>query len=165
MSPSAAVLLRQARQRAHLTQRELAERAGVAQSVISTYELAGREPSLPTLERLIAATGFTLNLSLRSAIADSLRERLASNRVELLASLSALGAERVRVFGSVARGDAGPESDIDLLVDLTPDTGLFALARMHGEAERILGVPVDIVPADSLKPDVAASALAEALPL
>jgi predicted nucleotidyltransferase len=71
----------------------------------------------------------------------------------------------VRLFGSVARGDDGPDSDVDLLVDVAPGVGLFALGRMRSEAERILGISVDIVPANSLKPDVADRVLAEAIAL
>ena len=87
------------------------------------------------------------------------------NRSRLLRTLGTLGATDVRLFGSVARGDDGPDSDIDLLVDIAPDIGLFALGRMRSEAERILGSSVDIVPANSLKPDVAERALAEAISL
>jgi predicted nucleotidyltransferase len=73
-----------------------------------------------------------------------------------------LGATNVRLFGSVARGDDGPNSDVDLLVDLKPNVGLFALGEMSAEAKRILGCSVDIVPANSLKPDLAERVLAEA---
>jgi hypothetical protein len=58
-----------------------------------------------------------------------------------------------------------PESDVDLLVDVEPTVGFFALGQMRTEAERILETSVDIVPANSLKPDVAERVLAEAIPL
>lgn len=87
------------------------------------------------------------------------------NAGRLLRVLSSLGARNVRLFGSVARGEDAAGSDIDLLVDIEPTVGLFALGRMRSEAERILGTTVDIVPADSLKPDVAERVLAEAIPL
>jgi predicted nucleotidyltransferase len=94
-----------------------------------------------------------------------LRARLNSDREELLAALAELGASNVRVFGSVARGDESETSDIDLLVDITDDVGMFALGGMRSAAERILDAPVDIVPASSLKADVAESVLREARPV
>jgi hypothetical protein len=60
-------------------------------------------------------------------------------------------ANRVRVFGSVARGDDRPDSDIDLLVDFAPDSSLFDLMRMARELEQLLGHPVDVVSTGGLK--------------
>ncbi|MGI8537264.1 MAG: nucleotidyltransferase family protein [Mycobacteriales bacterium] len=62
----------------------------------------------------------------------------------------------VRVFGSVARGEQGPDSDLDLLVHLPEDTGLV-LGRFGDELHKLLGVPVHVVPDDGLKPRVRAS--------
>jgi transcriptional regulator with XRE-family HTH domain len=59
-----ASLIRQARERAGLTQQELADRAGVPQSTVSVYERAIRVPTLPTLERLLRAAGFTVEVDL-----------------------------------------------------------------------------------------------------
>lgn len=94
-----------------------------------------------------------------------LRELVHTHRDELGAALGSLGASRVRLFGSVARGDSNEQSDVDLLVTLDAGVGLFALSRMRGEAERILGVDVDVVPEDSLKPGVRESVLADAVSL
>lgn len=94
-----------------------------------------------------------------------LREQLEAHRDELVAALEDLGASNIRVFGSVARGDESPTSDIDLLVDLADDVGMFALGRMRSTAERILGAQVDIVPTSSLKEDVATTVLDEARPV
>lgn len=167
MTP-AAELLRSARETSGLTQRELGERAGVTQSVVSAYESGRREPSLSTLSKLVGATG--LRLETRVIPADredgaDLRRLVHSRRHALEKALRPLGAARIRVFGSVARGEATAESDVDLLVQLQDGVGLFALAWMRGEAERILGVEVDIVPEDSLKPDVRESVLADAVAL
>jgi predicted nucleotidyltransferase len=74
-------------------------------------------------------------------------------------------ASNVRVVGSVARGEDEPSSDIDLLVDLAPDADLLDSAGLNVELERLLGHSVDVVPARMLKPRVASSALAEAVPL
>lgn len=60
-------LVRDARRRAGLTQRELARRSGVEQPVISAYERGRRQPTLPTLLRLLRAAGFELDAELRPA--------------------------------------------------------------------------------------------------
>ena len=57
----------------------------------------------------------------------------------------------MRLFGSVARGDDRPDSDIDLLVDFDRDSSLFDLMRMTRELEELLGHPVDVVSAGGLK--------------
>ncbi len=166
MINSAAAAIRETRLRAGMTQTELAARAQVTQSVVSAYESARREPGFETLRKLIAAAGFDLEVVLSPSPERSpLRASVDRNRMGLARALQKLGARNVRLFGSVARGDDGPQSDIDLLVDVTSGVGLFALGQMRSEAERILGSSVDIVPANSLKKDVAERVLAEAIAL
>lgn len=63
-APRAGWLIVEARRRAGLTQRQLADRASVPQSTISVYERGGREPTLPTLARLVGAAGFRVELDL-----------------------------------------------------------------------------------------------------
>jgi predicted nucleotidyltransferase/DNA-binding XRE family transcriptional regulator len=161
---NAASTIRDARLRAKLTQLELARRANLAQSVVSAYESSRREPSIDMLRKLAGAAGFDLAITLvPSRPMSERRAAVEANRISLLRSLSKLGVRHVRLFGSVARGDDGPESDIDLLVDIRSSVSLFDLGRMRAEAERILGSSVDIVPSNSLKPDVVESVLAEAI--
>ena len=69
------------------------------------------------------------------------------------------------MFGSLARGEDSDRSDVDLLVDLSSDVGLVALSGLAREIGEIVGVGVDVVPADSLEPAVRERALAEAIPL
>ena len=59
--------------------------------------------------------------------------------------VAAHGGRNVRVFGSVARREAGPESDVDLIVDVEPGTGLFEVGAMEDELARLLGRSVDVV--------------------
>lgn len=70
----------------------------------------------------------------------------------------------VRVFGSVARGDASEASDIDFLVDFEPDSSLFDLLHLTSELEQLLGHPVDVVSVGGLK-DRDREILAEAVEL
>ena len=68
---------------------------------------------------------------------------------------AAHGATNLRAFGSVARGEDRPDSDLDLLVDLPASMGLLGLGRLERDLEAALdGVRVDVVPATDLKPDV-----------
>jgi predicted nucleotidyltransferase/DNA-binding XRE family transcriptional regulator len=171
-SLSTGSLLREARARANLSQTDVARRAHVAQSVVSAYESGRREPSFSTLSRLITATGHRLEIELktdegvRPGIPDTpLGRRLRQRRKSVLAAAGKNGAANVRVFGSVARGEDTPDSDIDILVDLSPSCGLVALARLEREISQILGVSVDVVPAGSLRPHVRIEAEKEAIPL
>jgi hypothetical protein len=75
------------------------------------------------------------------------------------------GATNIRVFGSVARGEATPSSDLDLLVDLEPGRSLVDLGGLLMDIADLLGVDVDVVTEASLKPRVRARVLAEAVRL
>ena len=165
-------LLRQARINARLSQTEVARRALVAQSVVSAYESGRREPSVSTLERLIRATGHRLILDLERSsdyppgLPDTPRgRRLRQRRRAILACAALHGASNVRVFGSTARGEDRPDSDVDLVVDLDKGTGLFALEALRRELSEILGVPVDVAPSDSLRPRVREEVEREAIPI
>lgn len=76
-----------------------------------------------------------------------LRER--RHEVERVASLH--GARGVRVFGSVARGEAGPESDLDLLVDMERRRGLFEQASLRSDLEELLHCPVHLATKGGLR--------------
>lgn len=60
----------------------------------------------------------------------NLADLLTAKREEILDTAARHGAHNVRVFGSVARGDTGPDSDLDLLVELDPDRSLFDQAAL-----------------------------------
>ncbi len=165
-------LLRRARLSARLAQTEVVRRALVAQSVISAYESGRREPSVSMLERLVRATGHRLVLDLERSndyppgLPDTpLGRRLRQRRRSILACAAFHGAQNVRVFGSIARGEDRPDSDVDLLVDLDKGTGLFALEALRRELSEILGVSVDIALSDSLRPRVREEVEREAIPI
>ena len=166
---AAGELLRRARKQAGLSQAELARRARVTQSVVSAYESGARQPSLPTLARLVEATGLALEVGISSGPdaprgTGPLARSLDEHRSEVLGVLGRYRLANPRVFGSVASGSEKPGSDIDILVDVPSGTGLLSLARCQAELEALLGAPVDLVPASDLKPciadDVAAGAVA-----
>ena len=75
------------------------------------------------------------------------------------------GIRNIRVFGSFARGDARPESDLDLLVEYVPGESGFAFVHFCEEAEALLGRSVDVATENSLHPLIRERVLAEALPL
>jgi uncharacterized protein len=160
----AGTLLRQARKSAGLSQVELAARADVTQSVISAYESGHRQPAIPTLAMLVEATGHELVVGVRrqprrlGRLTGPIGRRVRRRRRDLVAAAAAHGVSNLRVFGSVARGEDRPDSDVDLLADLPPGMGLFGLGRVQDELEALLGVRVDLVPAGDLKPDVRARA-------
>lgn len=126
---AAGLIVRDARRRAGMSQIELGRRAGVTQSVVSAYESGRRQPSLPTLERLVRAAGLELDMAVRpagpgsSAARGSLGERLARSGARVREIAGSYGLSNVRVFGSVARGEDSGDSDVDLLVDVGPGVG------------------------------------------
>lgn len=163
VTESAAEILLRARLRAGLTQDAVARRAGVSQSVVSAYEKGRREPTLPTLRRLVDATGTRLEIDLSAPL--STLERVRTRRDELIGELGRLGVTNIRVFGSVARGDDTADSDVDLLVHLAPEADLITLGAAMNVAERILNATVDVVPDIGLKAGIKEEVLREAVPL
>jgi uncharacterized protein len=78
----------------------------------------------------------------------ALRER----RAEILALAERRRARNVRVFGSVGRGDAGADSDIDILVDMDPNATLIDLIGLEQDLSELLGRRVDVVTEDGVSP-------------
>lgn len=77
---------------------------------------------------------------------------LAEHRAEIAERAKKHGATLVQVFGSVARGEDRPGSDLDLLVTLEEGTSLFDLAVLQADLEDLLGISVDVVSAGGLGP-------------
>ena len=77
-------------------------------------------------------------------------ELLKLKRDEILALAAEAGARNVRVFGSAARGDDREESDLDLLVDWTPQTSLFDVGGLITDLQELLGKRVDVISPEQL---------------
>ena len=93
------------------------------------------------------------------------RTLLQTRRNDILRVAAYHGARNLRVFGSVARGDARPDSDIDFLVDLEPGRSLFDLGGLLFDLQSLLGVDVDVVTEKGLRPRIRAQVLQEAIPI
>jgi len=90
---------------------------------------------------------------------------IASHRTELLAIARRHGLERLRVFGSMARGDADETSDVDLLVVLPPGGSGLALGGLLMDAQNLLGRRVDVVTEAALHPALRERILSSAIAL
>jgi len=98
----------------------------------------------------------------------ALRELLSARRGELDALFAKYGATNPRLFGSVARGEAGPSSDIDILIEMDPADGNL-LMRTSGLMEETRQLferdDIDVFPVQLLKRSISESALADAVAL
>jgi len=93
------------------------------------------------------------------------RELLREKREEIIRVAARHGARNVRIFGSVARGEADDESDIDLLVEMDPDRSLMDHAALWLALQDLLGRKVDVVSDRGIKPRIRDRVLREAVPL
>jgi hypothetical protein len=92
------------------------------------------------------------------------------NRAQIIQTLSehkgeldAFGVRSLSLFGSVARGEERPDSDIDILVEFKRVGGLFEFVRLKNYLEKTLGQPVDLVTPDALKPQLREKILRESV--
>jgi len=90
---------------------------------------------------------------------------LRDKRDEIQRIASRHGAANIRIFGSVARGDAGPESDVDLLIDVGAQTSSWFPAGLIIDLENLLGRKVEVVTERGLDPHIREHVLREAVPL
>jgi predicted nucleotidyltransferase len=96
---------------------------------------------------------------------ERLPEWLRGRRQEILRIAADLGANNVRVFGSTVRGEARPDSDLDLLVTLEPGRSLLDLVELTDSLGAVLGRKVDVVTDDGLYWLLRRRILREAVPL
>lgn len=164
----ASSLIKQARHEAALTQAQLARAAGTSQPTLAAYEAGAKSPSVRTLNRIIRAAGGSLVVTLRSAppARGQLLGDLRAHAKEISASARKHRIRNVRVFGSAARGEETPASDVDLLVDFdVAKHGVLPLITFAQDVGAIVGREVDATTVDLLRDDVRANALIEAVPL
>ncbi len=144
---------RMARARARLSQQALAARAGISRATLINFEAGKGKPLNASVAAIRAGLGGAGEAGTKS------QSRLAG----VLRALQALepklkkdGVEHMAVFGSVARMEDGPESDLDLIVEIDPNRrfDIFDLAGIAGDLTRLLGIHVDVLERKSLKADM-----------
>ena len=152
-NPRYAVLvdIRAERRAVGLSQSQLARAAGVPQPNLSAYENGRRVPSPEVLERINRA------LAVRPSA------RVEQHRDSIRALVSEHHAASPRIFGSVARGDDEPGSDVDLLVDFTDEASLLDEIGLRLALADLLQVSVDVVAADTLKGRIRERVMREAV--
>ena len=90
---------------------------------------------------------------------------LQQNRVAIRAVVARHRACNARVFGSVLHGDDQEGSDLDILIDPTPDTTMFDIGAIRHELFQLLGVHVDVLTPNALPDSFRAKVIAEARPV
>ncbi|MFB0536069.1 MAG: nucleotidyltransferase family protein [Anaerolineae bacterium] len=95
----------------------------------------------------------------------SVDELLQEKREEILRIAARHGAYNVRVFGSAIRGEAGPDSDVDFLVEIGPEHSAWFPAGLVVDLEELLGCEVDVLTEAGLRDRIRQRVLSEARPL
>lgn len=145
--------IRAERLAAGLTQSQLAAAAGLTQPNLSAYENGRRLPTDAVLERL------------RHALVGRPSTRLDLHRAEVRALVVEHHARDPRVFGSVARGDDAPGSDLDVLVEFDDEASLLDETGLRIALSDLLQIDVDVIAADTLRGEIRERVLVEAVPL
>lgn len=165
-------LLAHCRAEAGLTQAALGRRAGTSQATISAYENGAKSPSVLTLQRLLAATGHSIELQTTKRpsadLSGPIGRQLRSNLREVRRALARHGASLPRVYGSVARGEERSDSDLDLLLRLDGSATLLTLSALERELSELLGLEVDVLTEGALAsadPGFQQAVRSEAVPL
>lgn len=156
-------------------------------SMVAEYREARREEDVARLRRLLALRALVVTGMSQRAIADALgiSQPAVSQQLKSARDLSAVhpqdlieaagpvltdlaqqsGYTRLAVFGSVARGEANSDSDIDLLVEAPPKTSSFEFVRFKQQLESVLGREIDLVDYRGLKPGLDSDIISEAVSL
>jgi predicted nucleotidyltransferase len=92
-------------------------------------------------------------------------EQVRRRRAEIERIASRYGAHHIRIFGSVARGEAGPDSDLDILVRFEPGRSLLDQAGLQLDLADLFGCKVDVVSEGGISPYLKDDILGEAVPI
>lgn len=95
----------------------------------------------------------------------NIQDVVKEKREKILGLAADHGASNVRIFGSVARGEAGPSSDADFLVSLEPGTTLIRHAALARKLRKLLGLKVHIVSERALREKIKERVMEEAVPV
>lgn len=136
-----------------MSQSQLARAAGVSQPNLSAYENGRRNPSPEVLERI------------SRALRGRPSSRVAKHRDDIREVVAAHHARDPRLFGSVARDEDQPGSDVDLLVYFTDEATLLDEIGLRLALRDLLQVEVDVVAVDTLRGDIRDRVLREAVPV
>lgn len=151
--------LRAARQARDWSTRAAAQRLGVSLRFLNELE---RGKATVRLDKVLQALhGLGLDLQVVARHKPDLREQVRSQRPLLRAISKAHGVCAMSLFGSAARGDAKPDSDLDFLVELEAGRSLVDLVGVKQDLESLFSRPVDVFTRASLKPAVLATARGE----
>jgi len=134
--------------------------SAVSEKLCATRLRVGPEVTLVDAASSVALTGQLF--SLESVEMSKLLER---HRLDILRIAATHGARHIRVFGSFARGEEGPDSDLDVLVDLEPGRDLLDIVAVKQDLEALLGCKVDVVTERAVSPYIRESVLKEAATL
>ena len=93
---------------------------------------------------------------------EELKGRLAERKEELRRRYH---VKEIGIFGSYVRGEESPKSDLDILVDFDVPIGMFTFVELEDYLSEVLGVRVDLVPREGLKPNIGKRVLAEVVPV
>ncbi|MDF1704356.1 MAG: helix-turn-helix domain-containing protein [Aeromicrobium sp.] len=145
--------IRAQRLAAGMSQLELARAARVPQPNLSAYENGRRTPSADVVERIARA------------MTGPPSSRVAQHRERIRSVVAEHRAASPRIFGSVARGDDEPGSDLDLLVDFTDEATLLDEVGLRLALRDLLQIEVDVVAADTLRGELRDRILREAVPV
>lgn len=145
--------IREERLAAGMSQAALARAAQVPQPNLSAYENGRRAPSPEVLERIARA------------LVGRPSARVEQHRDVIRVLVAEYRASSPRIFGSVARGDDEPGSDLDLLVDFTDEATLLDEVGLRLALHDLLRVEVDVIAADALHGEMRERILREAVPV
>lgn len=137
-----------------MTQEQVGILAGMSKSQISRME-SGKLGSPATYERVLSALGYKAVISFEDTRGSNTLEResvLSMLKVYYICNKKELGIEKIGLFGSFARGEAKPESDIDIIITLTKPN-LFLYSTITRQLETVFSRHIDLISSKSHLPE------------